>query len=945
MNRIREIEKHGQSVWFDYIQRSMIWTGGLYSMMEADGLKGVTSNPAIFEKAISGSKDYRAALKALVEGGASPLEAFEQLAITDITLACDVLRKVYDETEGRDGFVSLEVSPHLAYDTPGTVEEGLRLWELVSRDNLMIKVPGTEEGLPAIKELIGAGVNVNVTLLFSVERYEEVFKAYAEGLELLVARGGDPSKVASVASFFISRIDSLVDKTIDERISGSSDEAQKKKLEAIKGEVAIANAKVAYASYERMVQEDSWKKLAAKGAQAQRLLWASTSTKNAAYRDVRYIEELIGPDTVNTVPEKTYKAFMDHGEPAAKLKTELDAAKTTMATLAEVDISMKALTDQLVDQGVVLFQEAFDRLIGTVAQRREELLGGHLSQMKIDAPEYREAIDARLTSLDDASFVRRMWMRDGSLWSSDEDEQEMISSFMGWLDIVDEMHGAIEELQELQDDIDDTGHTHVVVMGMGGSSLAPDVLAKTFGQLPGSPELVVLDSTVPSQVKAVEAQIELDNSTYIVASKSGTTSEPLAFDSYFFEKSGGDGKRFIAITDPESHLDELASERGSSVYCGVPEIGGRYSALSPFGMVPAAAMGLDVFDLLQRARVMVGSCEESVPATANPGVQLGVALGEMALAGRDKLTIVASPKIAAFGGWLEQLVAESTGKIGKGIVPVDGEALGAPEVYGSDRCFAYLKWAGDDAEAIAAQEKALAALSKAGHPVIAFELSDRRDLVQEMFRWEIATATAAHVMQLNPFDQPNVQESKDNTKALLKASAESGERPEAPGQVKLLEADGVTLYADEKNAPALQGGDLKSVIAAHLGRVTERDYVAFNAYVEMNEANDALLQQMRNHVRGARKVATTVGYGPRFLHSTGQLHKGGANTGVFLQITSEDGQDLEVPGLGHSFGVLKAAQQAGDFMALASRERRLLRVHLGADVQAGLQALLSALQA
>lgn len=941
MNRFRALAEHGQAIWYDYIQRDMIWTGELHRMVVEDGLKGVTSNPAIFNKAIGGSVAYAPAVAAEVSRGGSAGDIFDQLAITDIQLACDVLRPVYDETEGEDGYVSLEVSPYLANDTLGTIEEAQRLWDAVARENLMIKIPGTPEGVPAIQQVIAEGINVNVTLLFSVERYVQVAKAFMEGLEIYKATGGDVSTVCSVASFFVSRIDAKVEKQLQARLQSAAGE-DKAKLEGLLGKVAIANAKMAYKAYQDLIESPQWKGLAAEGAHPQRLLWASTGTKNPEYKDTLYIEELIGPDTVNTVPAATYTAFLDHGEVRASLTEDVDAAAKVLEDLASADVSLDAITETLETEGVASFAQAFDTLMSTVEDRRNALLGEVLTRMEAALGGYGEAVEARLAALTASGFVRRLWERDGTLFGEGE-AAEHASQFMGWLDIPDVMLDQVQHLIELQEDLEDGEVETVVVMGMGGSSLAPDVFRKTFGQLDGSPELLVLDSTVPAQVKTLEDEVKAsENVVFITASKSGTTTEPLSFDSYFWD-AVKDGEHFIAVTDPGSKLETEALTRDyRAIYNGDPEVGGRYSALSPFGLVPAAAMGLDVVDLLERADLMIGSCGPSVPPAANAGVSLGVMMGELALAGRDKLTFVLSPSIASFGGWLEQLIAESTGKHGKGIVPVDGEALGAPDVYGDDRAFVYIEVEDDP---LAGADDALEALAKAGHPIIRISMSDSRDLVQEMFRWEIATATAGHVMAINPFDQPNVQESKDYTKKLL-GEAKGGKLAGIEGEVKLFEGEGVTVYTDAANAEALKAsaGSLSDVLRAHINRAGASDYVAFNAYVEMNDANESALGRLRGRVRDAHKVATTVGFGPRFLHSTGQLHKGGANNGVFVQITCDDPEDFAVPGQSFGFSLLKQAQEAGDFLALSSRERRLVRVHLS-DVSKGLEAFAAAIGA
>lgn len=937
MNRIRALAEHGQSIWFDYISREMVWTGALHRMATEDGLKGVTSNPSIFEKAIGGSTAYAPALMAAVADGGSADRIFEALAIQDIQLACDVLRPVYEETRKRDGYVSLEVSPHLAYDTTGTIEQAHELWARVGRDNLMIKVPGTDEGLPAVEQLIGDGINVNITLLFAVARYREVAEAYMAGLERLVASGRDPSSVASVASFFVSRIDSKVDAWLEARRKNApADRADA--LQVLKGKVAVANAKLAYAAYQELIAGARWKELEAAGAVTQRLLWASTSTKDPAYRDVMYVEELVGTDTVNTVPESTYHAFKDHGAARASLTEGLAEARAVMAQLAAADISLDQATSELVTEGVDKFADAFDTLMGTVQKRRAELLAGVLSGARFAvSADMGTRVEQRLSEMARARFSRRLWARDGSLFSEDDDVAAAAGNFMGWLEAPLQMRVSVEELLDLQEELEDEGVEDVIVMGMGGSSLAPEVFARTFGPIEGSPELHVLDSTVPAQVEAVEAVVdETESAVFVVASKSGSTTEPLAFEARFWE-AVGDGGAFIAITDPESKLEEMAVEKDyRAIYPGDPEVGGRYSALTPFGLVPASAMGVDVVDLLDRALMMADSCARAVPVPDNPGIQLGVVLGELARAGRDKLTFVTSPGIASFGGWLEQLVAESTGKQGRGIVPVDGEMLGTPEVYGEDRIFAV--FAVEDDPIPGANDR-LAALETAGHPVLRFSLPDARDLAQEMFRWEVATATAGSVLGINPFDQPDVQESKDYTKRLL-SQAEAGVPVAAEGEEELLVSDGLTFSSDARNAEVLrEAADAGSIVDRHLSRVRSGDYVAFNAYIEMKDAHREALDRIRHEVRRTHRVATTVGFGPRFLHSTGQLHKGGANNGVFFQITAQDGEDVAVPGAPYGFSLLKAAQQAGDFMALSKRERRIVRVDLGSDVEAGLRAL------
>ena len=572
-------------------------------------------------------------------------------------------------------------------------------------------------------------------------------------------------------------------------------------------------------------------------------------------------------------------------------------------------------------------------------------------------------LDAALKKpLDDwraSEKVKRLWQRDASLWTN-EDE----SKWLGWLGIADEQRASAAKLKEIADEVKSAGFSDILLLGMGGSSLCPEVLALTFAQTPGFPRLHILDSTDPAQIRSVEKKVNLAKTLFIVSSKSGSTLEPNIYKQYFFERVqqtvGADkaGSHFIAITDPGSKMQQIAErDRFRHIFCGLPSIGGRYSALSNFGMVPAAAMGLDTGKFLQRTKEMVEACTATAPVEQNPGVMLGLIVGTAAKLGRDKLTLITSPGIADLGAWLEQLIAESTGKLGKGIIPVDREALGAPEVYGNDRIFAYVRL---ESAPDAAQDTKVATIEKAGHPVVRIAVADIYNLGQEFFRWEMATAVAGSILGINAFNQPDVEASKIVTKQLTSEYENTGS---LPPEKPVVEEAGFKLFTDEKNAadliarveaglrPAGTGrspvttqsaaadGALKNYLRAHLGRLGAGDYFALLGYVEMNPEHESLLQNLRMTVRDRKRVATCLGFGPRFLHSTGQTYKGGPNSGVFLQITCDDAQDLPVPGQKYTFGVVKAAQARGDFQVLADRSRRALRVHLGSAVNAGLAKL------
>ena len=548
-------------------------------------------------------------------------------------------------------------------------------------------------------------------------------------------------------------------------------------------------------------------------------------------------------------------------------------------------------------------------------------------------------VNASLESWKKSGKVKRLWQEDSSLWTGmDEDK------WLGWLEITGRQIEDIDKLKQLAADIKRADFKNALLLGMGGSSLCPEVLRLTFGKAAGYPDLHVLDSTDPAQIKDIEGKVDLASTICIVSSKSGSTLEPNIYKQYFFErikeKVGPKevGNRFIAITDPGSKLQRVAEkDKFRRVFMGVPSIGGRYSALSNFGMAPAAVMGIDVSKFLKNTQKMVEACCADTEPANNPGVFLGTILGIAAKQGRDKLTIVTSKGIFDLGAWLEQLIAESTGKAGAGIIPVDRERLGKPDKYGADRVFAYLRLESDpDKE----QAAAVDALSKAGNPVVRIVLPDIYQLGQEFFRWEIATAVAGSLLGINAFNQPDVEASKTETRKLTSEYETTGK---LPSESQFFTGDSLKLYADLKNTVALKGGGtLTGFLKKHLERIGEGDYFAVLGYLTMNEANEEALQAIRLAVRDNKKVATVLGFGPRFLHSTGQAYKGGPNTGVFLQITCDDAVDILVPGQKYTFGVVKAAQARGDFAVLAERGRRALRVHLGRDVAAGLATLTDA---
>ncbi|MCM2315362.1 MAG: bifunctional transaldolase/phosoglucose isomerase [Thermoanaerobaculia bacterium] len=933
-NSLTELMKTGQSIWFDNIRRAMLKGGDLAKMIEQDDLRGVTSNPTIFEKAITGSKDYDEQLRNLINLGLGIKEIYESLVVDDIALAADILRPVYDMTKGIDGYISLEVNPRLAYDTQGTIDEATRLFERLGRPNVMIKIPAAQEGLPAIEEAIYRGININVTMIFSLENYVQVAEAFIKGLERRAAEGKSVQNIASVASFFVSRVDSAVDTELEHKIRHAGSDAEKQKLESYLGKAANANAKLAYQKFKEIFHGPRFAALLAKGAQVQRCLWASTGTKNAKYSDVLYLDNLIGPETVNTVPPATYDAFRDHGKVAPTLEQGIDECHKLFADLAAIGIDMAAVTKKLQVDGLASFVGSFDTLVQSIESKRDALVSGIHDRLTASLGKYGEAVLAQIKDADKKGVTAKIWKKDAALWKQDEAHQKIIRNALGWLSVVDMMIDHEDDLIAFAEKIRSRGFTHVMLCGMGGSSLCPEVFRRTFGRIEGWPELVVLDTTDPDGFDLLAKKIDIDHTMFVISSKSGTTTEPLVFYKYWFDQVAkrrpDPGQQFVAVTDPGTLMEKMATDdKFKRIFLNPADIGGRYSALSYFGLVPGALMGLDVKTLLDRADRIVNSCASVVAAPDNPGARLGAIMGECAKAGRNKLTIVAQPKVASLGLWIEQLLAESTGKEGKGIVPVAGEPIGDPSVYGDDRLFVSIS-VGELDKATAAKFKALEA---AGHPVVYRTLNDLYDVGEEFFLWEFATAVAGYVIGINPFDQPNVQESKDATKELLEAFTKDGSLKEQT----VVATDGtLTIYAQSGGG---NGKTVKDVLKDHFASVKAGDYVALLDYIEEIDEVETTLQQIRTHVRDRKKVATTTGYGPRFLHSTGQLHKGGSDEGVFVQVTAPDNVDFAIPGQPYSYSVLKSAQALGDFRSLASRGRRALRVDLGKDVRSGLKHL------
>jgi transaldolase/glucose-6-phosphate isomerase len=882
--------KAGTSPWLDQIRRTLVEGGELARMVREESLRGVTSNPSIFEKAILGSTDYDEELEAAAREQLDASAIYERLAMRDVQAAADVLSDVYGATHHHDGFVSMEVAPELAHDTEGTLNMARSYWQRLRRPNVMIKIPGTREGVKAIEEAISEGINVNVTLLFAVGAYERVAEAYLRGLERRLA-AGQSLDVSSVASFFVSRVDTAVDKRLAE--VGH---------EELAGKAAIANARNAYRRFKEIFSGPRWEPLHHAGATVQRPLWASTGVKNPAYPDTMYVDELVGPHTVNTMPLPTLLAVADHGHihgPTAEVDPSED-----LDALAKAGIDLEDVTEELLVDGIKQFEDAMRRLLEGIESRRAAVVTGRPPTIQATIPTpLQDPVAARVRRAMAENVAQRIWRRDPSLWGPPGTAE--IEDRLGWLTISEPMLEQAPDLHAFAEECRAEGLTDAVLLGMGGSSLGPEVIRRSFGEVPGGLALHVLDSTHPDVIRELEASLDIASTLFIVSSKSGSTIETLSHYRYF--KVRAQPRQFVMITDAGSPLERAARDGGlRRCFLNPPDIGGRYSVLSLFGLVPAALMGVSIEALLHRAQVAEQTCAHYDSSESNSGLWLGAVLGELALQGRDKLTFVISDPIESFGMWAEQLIAESTGKHGRGIVPIVDEPLGPPSAYRDDRVFVYLRNADTPSPELDQQVDAFAA---AGHPTFTLAAHGPVDLGRLFFLAEFATAVSGWALEINSFDQPNVQEAKDNTQRVLQAGV-----PEIP-------------TADDDALRAL------------LGNGGPPHYIAILGYLPPSDALDAAVAELRNVLRAATGAATTFGYGPRYLHSTGQLHKGGPPVGRFLQLVSEPEGDLEIPGAGFSFATLMAAQAAGDLQTLRAHDLPAERVKLEGDPVSAVRAL------
>jgi transaldolase/glucose-6-phosphate isomerase len=914
MNPLQRLNETGQSVWLDFIRRDLMDSGELTERVASGEVRGITSNPSIFAQAIAGSDLYTFDLRMMSQAGWKVERIFDALSIDDIRSAAGVLLSLYEETNGEDGYVSVEVNPQLANNTRATLREASRLWEIINRPNVMIKIPATLAGLPAIEQAIAQGINVNVTLIFSLERYTDVMEAYISGLEERHQRGESLNHVASVASFFVSRIDTAVDKVLAEIIRKEEPDAER--AAALLGKAAIASAKLAYAQFKAVFGRTRFEDLAEHGARVQRPLWASTSTKNPEYPDTYYVDNLIGPDTVNTIPPSTLDAFQDHGVVEPTLEQDLSVSRAQLEAFNSIGISMEEVTLQLEEEGVAKFADAHRSLLKTL-RSRSRALQKEVATLKTDLNEMLERVE-------EEDVGRRLWAGDSSLWTHQPGSAIEIEQRLGWLNLPQTMSSKIDDMNAFASDVRDTGVTNIVWMGMGGSSLAAEVIHKTLPRTSGL-EFNILDSTDPTVVDRVARTSPVSKTLCVVASKSGSTSEVLAFEDFFLNRAQKQTQRykgdlFAAVTDKGSPLEKDAREQEYRwIFSPPSDVGGRYSALSEYGLLPAALLGADPRAILEGGRNMAAACGPGFEPTRNPGLFLGALLGAALNQGRYKLTLITDPELEPLADWIEQLIAESSGKHGKGLLPIVGEPPGSASVYDDQRILVYLRSSGK-------HDRRLRGWVKAKLPTIVLEMSsDAHALGEAFFLWEVATAVVCHLIAVNPFNQPDVQRAKDRTKELIKVYRKRGAIPLPKTK---WQGEGFQFVSGSRSEVGQSSKSLKGLLAGFLGALSESEHLALLLYLPQNRVSKHRMTRIRRTVRDKLRIPLTLGFGPRYLHSTGQFHKGGRDSSAYLIVTAEPKKDLDIPDLGISFGALQRAQAIGDFQALKDLGRKVYLLHL-----------------
>lgn len=925
--------------WHQGLQRELLRSGEAARLIE-QGIVGFSTDLASLERAIGEGSAYDEAMNEAAN--VEMQTALERMMIEDGQQAADLLAPLYERT-GQEGFVSLDLPPA---ESPEHLLDVARRWfRMINRRNVMLKIPGLAAYQTVIEEALFAGINVHVTHLYSAQQAMSIAEGYVRALERRLYGGLEVDRLASVVGFGLDSLNQMVENSLRNSIRAAQSRGDLTRVAALNqlvGKACLANAHTTHARLHRWFAGERFARLRQVGAKVQRLLWEELTPRNSPPFPAYFLESLALPDArcladVYALPVMRTDAAVPEAEQAA----------TTLERLREVGVDLEQMARQLQTDHEEMRAEAYRRVLARIDGKRKLLVSGFMRRQKLVLGQYQGPVEAELKRLRQQKTISRTWQRDARLWKDSPDQIALIENRLGWLTIASDGRVDRARLRALRDEARAFGWRHIVLLGMGSSVNAIDALAKTFGAQPGYAKLLTLDSTDPAVVRGVESQIDPDKTLFVVASKTGTTLETISLLRYFYPKIGR-GDRFIAVTDTGSKLQKLADDLGfRHIFENPEDVGGSFGALSYAGMVPAALLGLDFERLMDAGHEMQLACGSNVMGVNHPGLWLGTVLGVLARRGLDKLTLFTSPEIAPLATWIEQLVAEGLGKDGKGIIPVVGATLGMPHDYDDDRLFVYLRLD----QSANSPDDAARMFQEAGHPVVTLELRDLFDLGGEFFRWQFATAIAGAILGVNPFDEPDVTESKQNTARLLHTWQQSGHWPYNP---PVMREDGLSLYADESMANLLQNLSaqhaynttaLNGLLAAFLSMARSGDYVALLAYLPETPDVCEALENVRRRLRHTFNRAVALCVGPRYLHTVGQLHKGGPDKGVFVLLTADDSADLPIPDAPYSFGVLRQAQAAGDFETLQARGRRVARLHTGADPLPALNALLAAIEA
>jgi transaldolase/glucose-6-phosphate isomerase len=924
------LRRHGQQLWLRGFRRCYSEAAPVADLIRDGVVTGLCVDLDHLEPALLEGAEYAAARRRVAEKEADAATVGAEALLEDAAHAAALLARhsASDETQ----WLAVDLPPAATMSSDDVVDWARRLREAAGHGQVLVRLPGTPKGLEVLENLAAAGYGAYVQNLFSVDQVEATLAAHQRGLRLARTAGVDLAGAALVAAVQLVRLDVAVDELLRDAIARGS--VERDALETLFGKASVASARVAHAALEKAIRDREWSDLTAAGAPVPRLAWESARNLSPARRDVELMEELVGPNTVSVVTWDGLTALLDHGHPSPRLGRHHEEAREVLTDLGAAGIEIDALAKELQTAATAADREGRARLAPALTDA-----AALPDRMLIAAGGLGAQLESAIDQAAEQQLADRIWARDAELWATDPDDQRHVRNRLGWLSLPETMLEQALPLAAIAKGRAGGTDQRVALLGMGGSSLGAEAIRTAFAIR----DFDVVDTTVPRGVAVVASRVEPERALFLVSSKSGTTVETLALERFFagqLQSLEDPASRFVAVTDPGTPLHELARERGFlRVWLAPPDVGGRYSVLSVFGMLPAALMSVDIVKLLDRSRRMAVDAGPHVPAAQNPAILLGLLMSTAAAAGRNKLTFFTSPRLAGFADWAEQLIAESSGKDGRGIVPVSQEPHGLADAYGDDRIFVQLVMEGEAREP--ATETLLDELQAAGHPIVRIRLDDAADIGREFFRWEFATAVACAGMGVNAFDEPNVRDAKQRANAAL-ASVSGGDGLPEPAAIVQEESLKIIVPPGDVDAARMvaSGGGAEDWIGAHLRRARPGDYFAILAFLAPETPTWHALQGLRALVRDRLGVATTAGWGPRFLHSTGQLHKGGDDSGLFLQITADDSSDLEIPGENYSFAALARAQAVGDFEALSSRGRRLLRVHLTGPPEQGLARLL-----